>query len=113
MPFIHSFWTVFLITTVAQFVVFYIVGSVIDFLSEIKFKQIQALTLSEYSKQGIEVECPCYKKVKEFVPVVLNQENSYKCGTCGKNNSIIITAETAAVTEPIPLTPLVLDTNNG
>jgi len=113
MPFTHSFWTVFLVTTIAQFVIFYIVGSVIDFLSEIKFKQIQALTLSEYSKQGIEVECPCYKKVKEFVPVVLNQENSYKCGTCGKNNSIIITAETAAVTEPIPLTPLVLDTKNG
>lgn len=100
-PLINNFWTVFAVTAVTQFVVFYIVGSIIDFFTEIKIKQIEAFKLAEYSKQGIEVECPCHKKIREFVPVTLNQKNSYKCNECGKTNSILINAETAYLTEPI------------
>jgi len=101
LPLVNNFWAVFAVAAITQFVVFYIVGSVIDFLAEIKLKQIEAFKLAEYSKQGIEVECPCHRKIREFVPVTLNQKNSYKCNECGKNNSILIHAETAYLTEPI------------
>jgi len=104
LPLTKSFLTIFFVSIIIQFIVFYIIGSIIDVMSEIKLKQIEAITISELSKQSIEVECPCFKKAREVVPVTLNQDNSYKCGTCGKTNSIIITAETASVTEPISLT---------
>lgn len=113
-PLTKSFWPIFAVTIVGQYVLFYIIGNIIDFLGEIKLKQIEVLKLAEYSKQGMEVECPCYKKVKEFVPIVLNQKNTYKCSDCGKTNSVIIHADTASLTEPIqdPLSVIPLTVQN-
>ena len=70
-----------------------------EFINEIKVKEINAMKLAELSKQGLEVECPCYKKVKEFVPISLNGKNTYKCSECNKLNSVYITAETVHVTD--------------
>jgi len=94
-----NFIASFLVTTIVQFIVFYTVGSVLDFINEIKMKQINAMRIAEFSKQSMEVTCPCYKKNKEIVPVVLNNKNTYKCSACEKTNSVYIIAETAHVTE--------------
>jgi len=98
-----SFLTSFIVVTIAQFIVFFIVGSVLEFINEIKLKEINALRLTEYSKQSLEIECPCFKKHKQVIPISLSSPNSYKCGECGKNNNVYITAEAVHVTEPISL----------
>lgn len=98
-----SFLTSFIVTTIIQFVVFFIVGSTLEFINEIKLKEIDAIRLTELSKQGMEVECPCFKKHKEFVPVSLTGNNTYKCTDCGKMNNVYVTTETVHVTEPITL----------
>jgi len=95
-----NFWATFFVATLTQFVLFFIIGSVIEFFNELKMKEINLLKLSELSKQGLEVECPCFKKVKEFVPINLNGPSTYKCTECKKNVSVYITAETAYVSDP-------------
>lgn len=72
-----------------------------EYIGEIKLKEINAFRLSELSKQSLEIECPCFKKVKEIVPINLNAKNTYKCGDCGKTNTVLITTETAHTTDPI------------
>jgi len=100
-PFTSKLVIVFVITTISQFIIFYIIGSIMEYIGEIKLKEIEAFKLAEYSKQGMEVECPCHKKVKQFVPVILNTKNTYKCIDCSKINSVIISAETAQTTQPL------------
>ena len=95
----YSFIASFLTSTVIQFVLFFTIGSVLDFFNEIKMKQINTMRLAELSKQSMEVECPCHKKNREIVPIVLNTKNTYKCTACNKTNSVYIVAETAHVTE--------------
>jgi hypothetical protein len=100
-PFTKHYIVIFSLATVTQFVLFYIIGSVMDYIGEIKLKELNVKQLEEYSKQGLEVQCPCYKKVKEFVPIILNAKNTYKCSDCGKTNSVIIATETAHTLDPI------------
>jgi hypothetical protein len=85
---------------------------------ELKNKKLENERIKEFSLQGLEVTCPCLLKKTEFVPIVLNTNNNYKCDYCQKNVSVYIAAETALVTEtiasvtlPAPV-PLVI-TDNG
>ncbi len=94
-----NFWVTFFVSLLGQFIVFFIVGSVLEFINELKAKELNALRIAEFSKQGMEVECPCYKKVKEFVPITLNAKNMYKCSDCKKNVSVYITTETVYVSD--------------
>jgi uncharacterized membrane protein len=94
-----SFVATFIIATITQFIIFFILGSIIEFLNEIKMKEINAMRLAELSKQLVEVECPCYKKHRDTVPVVVNGDNNYKCTECNKLNKVIVVAETAHTTE--------------
>lgn len=97
------FWTSFIVATISQFIIFFIVGSVLEFINEIKLKEINAIRLTEYSKQSLEIECPCFKKHKQVIPVSLSSPNSYKCNECNKTNNVYLTAESVHVTEPITL----------
>lgn len=57
--------------------------------------------INAYSKQGMEVTCPCYKESKMFIPIRLNGVNDYKCLECSKNVSVNLEAKTFLVTEPV------------
>jgi len=89
-----------------QFVVYNAFYTALDAYLAIKNKGLENERIKEFSYQGLEVACPCYKKHIDFVPVRLNTSNYYKCGECKKNVSIIIAAETAVTTEPIINTDL-------
>jgi hypothetical protein len=85
---------------------------------ELKNKKLENERIKEFSLQGLEVTCPCSLKKVEFVPVILNTNNAYKCDHCQKNISVYVTSETALMTEtianvtlPAPV-PLIL-TDNG
>ena len=57
--------------------------------------------LKEYSKQGVEITCPCYMENKAFIPIRLNEINDYKCLECGKNVSVKVDVKSFLATEPI------------
>lgn len=59
--------------------------------------------ISEYSKQGMETTCPCYKNKKVFIPIRLDTDNSYKCIDCDKNVSVKVDVKTFLATEIIDL----------
>lgn len=67
----------------------------------LKAKKLEVAKQKELSYQGINVTCPCSRKMNEFIPIRVSEPNFYKCRTCAKTVSVFIAAETALVTEPI------------
>ena len=59
--------------------------------------------IREYSKQGIETNCPCHKNIKVFLPIRLDRDNSYKCLECSKNVAVKLEVKTFMTTEAIDL----------
>lgn len=103
---------------IVQFGIYYAFITTLNAYIELKNKKLENERIKEFSLQGLEVTCPCALKKTEFIPIVLNTNNAYKCDYCQKNVSVYIAAETALVTEtiasvtlPAPV-PLVI-TDNG
>jgi transposase-like protein len=59
--------------------------------------------LREYSKQGCNVKCPCDKAIDNFIPIRLNEDNSYRCLDCNKNVRVDLEIKTFLQTEPVKL----------
>jgi len=89
-----------------QFGAFYSFSTILNAYVALKNKKLENERLKEFSYQGLEVTCPCFKQTKQLVPVRLNTPNYYKCGECNKSVSVIIDATTATVTEPLTNTAL-------
>jgi hypothetical protein len=103
---------------IIQFGIYYAFTTVLNVYIELRNKKLENERIKEFSLQGLEVTCPCVLKKAEFIPIVLNTNNSYKCDHCQKNISVYIAAETALMTEtiasvtlPAPV-PLII-TDNG
>ena len=84
-----------------QYVGFFAFSTILNAVVALKNKKLENERLQELSFQGLEVECPCFKKIKDFIPVRLNTPNYYKCSDCKKTISVLINSETAVVTEPV------------
>jgi len=84
-----------------QFVFNYIYETIFNAFVALKNKKLENERIKEFTMQGIEVECPCSRKIKDFVPIRLNTSNKYKCKECQKLISVYITPSTALTTEPI------------
>jgi hypothetical protein len=72
----------------------------------LKAKKLEAVKLKELSYQGVNVTCPCSRRVNEFIPIRVSEPNYYKCGTCAKTVSVFVATETALITEPIANTDI-------
>ena len=84
-----------------QFGAYYAYVTTLNAYVALTDKKLENERIKDLSFQSIEVVCPCYKKVKDVVPVRLNTDNKYKCAECNKTVSVYISTETAIVTEPI------------
>ena len=74
--------------------------------TEIQFEQIQNERIKEFSKQGINCVCPdenCSHRA--FVPIKLNEENTYECPGCSKKIKVYIGAKTFLATTPVEENP--------
>jgi hypothetical protein len=103
---------------IIQFGIYYAFVTTLNAYVELRNKKLENERIKEFSLQGLEVTCPCSLKKTEFIPIVLNTNNAYKCDHCQKNISVYIAAETALMTDtiasvtlPAPV-PLVI-TDNG
>lgn len=83
-----------------QFIGFNVFKAVFSAFIALKNKKLENERIKEFSYQGLEVTCPCYKQIRQFVPIKLNTANYYKCNECNKRIGVLITPETAIVTEP-------------
>ena len=91
-----------------QFLVYYIYSNSFTAYILLKNKKLENERIKEFSYQGVEVTCPCYKKINAFVPIRLNTDNSYTCQECKKDVAIYIDVSTAVTTQPINNTKEVL-----
>lgn len=89
-----------------QYLLYFGFVNTLNAVVALKNKKLENERLKEFSYQGLEVKCPCFKQHLDIVPIRLNSPNYYKCGDCGKSISVIINAETAVVTEPLVSTEL-------
>jgi len=88
---------------IAQFGLNYAFVSILNAVVALKNKKLENERIKEFSLQGLEVTCPCPLRKTEFVPIVLNTNNTYKCDHCQKNVSVYIVPETALITETLAM----------
>ena len=94
-----SFFKYFCLFIIVQLFVYNIYKGIVALFAE-KLKNDR---IKEYSKQGMEITCPCYMEKKMLLPIDLNAPNSFKCDECEKNFSVDVSARTFLQTETIDL----------
>lgn len=107
LPFLSSF----LLAILIQYGVYNAYAYGIRVYGALKNKELETQRLKTIAPQGLEVECPCYKKYREFIPIKLTNDNYYKCTECKKTLNAIVSYETVLVTEPISNTELEANIN--
>lgn len=94
-----SFIKYFFVFAVLQFLTYNVYKTIVGiFVEKVKNERIK-----EYSKQGMEVICPCYLEKKMLLPIELNAINSFSCLECKKDFTVDISAKTFLQTETIDL----------
>lgn len=96
---IFDFLKYFLAVTLIQVVIYNVYRNVLEFLA----LKLQIEKIKEFSKQGMELKCPCYMEKKMFVPIDLNGVNVFSCKECDKSISVDISAKTFMQTDMIDL----------
>ena len=96
---VWSFARAFAITAIVQIVAYNIYRQIVVLLAE----KLANDRISEYSKQGVEVTCPCSRAIKNLIPIQLNTDNSYKCLDCSRNVTVNVEVKTFLETQPVDL----------
>lgn len=96
---ILSFSKIFIATSLAQILLYNLYVSIMQLFAE----KIKNERMKEYSKQGMEITCPCYLEKKMLIPIDLNGDNTFKCFECQKNVSVNVTAKAFMQTEMVDL----------
>jgi len=94
-----GFCKVWIIATILQFIFFAIYSKFVTYFLIKETNKYNLEKIAEYSKQGLNVTCPCPKAIKAFVPIRLDQNNYYKCLDCGKHVAVQIDVKTFNQTE--------------
>ena len=90
----------FIVTFVAQFVVFYLYGVYIDYRAA---KDSRALALKELeilSKITFNVPCAACKQANEVV-INAKQDTVFECEFCKTKNAVYVNVESAVITNPV------------
>jgi hypothetical protein len=96
---VWSFVRWFMLSAAAQIICYNVYRQIVLLI----VKKIANDKLKEYSKQGVEVICPCARAVKNLIPIQLNTDNSYKCLDCNKNVTVKVDVQTFIETQPIDI----------
>jgi hypothetical protein len=89
----------FFLVCLIQIIFYNVYKNIIEYFAlKLKVEKIK-----EFSKQGLEIKCPCYLEKKMFVPIDLNDTNIFSCKECDKTFSVDITAKTFMQTDMIDL----------
>lgn len=95
----------FVILSILQISLSYIVKQIQISSYSIKAQEIELQKITEFSKQGMDLEC-AYCGVHNFIPLRFDQDNNFTCTSCDKDNSIYINVTTAQVTTPLNISQI-------
>jgi len=87
----------FFVATFLQIITYNIYRQILQYFA-LKYENER---LSELSKQGVEVVCPCARGMKHLIPIQLDADNSYTCLDCNKNVNVKLEVNTYLETVPI------------
>ena len=93
-PFIQ----VFAATMCAQFVLFFIWNSVVEYLFRTNLQKQETELAAAYAQQGTDVNC-AYCGKGNFVPIRFDEDNEFDCEQCDQTNAIYVRITTAQVTD--------------
>jgi hypothetical protein len=94
------FWGWFILAFGVQFIVFAIVNTYLQRKDTIEGTKVLNEQLEALSKFTIQLSCAYCKQVNA-VPITLNQENRFQCGSCNQVNAIKMQFFAAQVTTPL------------
>lgn len=89
----------FFFASIIQIISYNVYKNLIELFTE----KIKNERIKEFSKQGMEITCPCYLNKRMFIPVELGADNAFNCLECRKDISVEINAKTYLKTEMIDL----------
>lgn len=102
----------FILTTVGQFVVFWLINTWIRSRQLTQNKQLENERIKQFNSQGVEVECS-YCKTSNLIPVRFDIDNDFECLNCGKPNAVYIGVTVTQKTSPLNVNPLMINTVNN
>lgn len=94
------FWGWFILAFGIQFIAFAIVNTYLQRKDTIEGAKVLNEQLEALSKFTIQLGC-AYCKQTNAVPITLNQENRFQCGSCNQVNAIKMQFFAAQVTTPL------------
>lgn len=89
----------FVAATLLQFIIYTVYCKVVELFEQ----NILNERLKEFTKQGKEVTCPCPKGLKHFIPIQLDQDNSYRCQDCKRGVIVDVDVKTFLETEMLTI----------
>lgn len=92
-----GFARAFVVASIAQIIAYSIYKRIVILMAE----KLKNERIKEFSKQGMEITCPCSRAIKTFIPIRLDVDNSYKCLDCSKYVAVNVDVKTFLSTEPI------------
>jgi hypothetical protein len=95
-----NFWGWFILAFGIQFVTFAVINTVLQRKDTIEGTKILNEQLEALSKFTIQLGC-AYCKQTNAVPITLNQENRFQCGSCNQINAVKMQFFAAQVTTPL------------
>ena len=95
-----SFWGSFIIAFGIQFIVFAIINGFLQRKDLIEGTKIINEQLEAVSRFTIRLTCS-YCKTSNMVPIILNQENRFKCESCNQVNAVKMQFFSTQITTPL------------
>jgi hypothetical protein len=95
-----SFWGWFILAFGIQFIAFAVINTVLQRKDTIEGAKIVNEQLEALSKFTVQLTC-AYCKQPNAVPITLNQENRFKCGSCNQVNAVKMQFLAAQITTPL------------
>jgi hypothetical protein len=94
------FWGWFSLAFGLQFIAFAVVNTILQRKDTIEGAKIVNEQLEALSKFTIQLTC-AYCKQSNAVPITLNQENRFQCGSCNQINAVKMQFFAAQITTPL------------
>ena len=95
-----NFWGWFILAFGIQFVAFAVINTILQRKDTIEGAKVLNKQLEALSKFTIQLGCAYCKQVNA-VPITLNQENRFQCGSCNQINAVKMQFFAAQVTTPL------------
>ena len=96
-------------TILAQYIFFMLYNNYVSRKAESQMESELTLRIQEFSKQGVDLQC-AYCKSSNYVPIRMDQDNTFVCEDCGKPNAVYLSLTTAQKTQSLDMLPLSVNT---